>query len=97
MQHTMNAIHGKGYTDKVNTRNIKEATALDKIGIIGGMGPMATAKVFMKLVESVDALNDLDHPEILSSEPLWVITSAPIQPSAPYGLIGYLDQRNKRI
>ncbi len=35
------------------------------LGIIGGMGPLATAKFFEKLVKLVPAEKDQDHPRIL--------------------------------
>lgn len=35
------------------------------IGIIGGMGPLATVKLFEKIVLSTSALSDQDHPPIL--------------------------------
>ncbi len=35
------------------------------LGIIGGMGPLATVKFFEKLVELVPAEKDQDHPRIL--------------------------------
>lgn len=35
------------------------------LGIIGGMGPMATAALFQKIVSSTDAQSDADHIHIL--------------------------------
>ena len=35
------------------------------IGIIGGMGPLATADLFQKIVESTPAKRDQDHPRIV--------------------------------
>lgn len=35
------------------------------IGIIGGMGPLATADLFTKIVESTPAKKDQDHPRIV--------------------------------
>ena len=35
------------------------------IGIIGGMGPMATADLFMKLIRMTDAARDAEHMHIL--------------------------------
>lgn len=38
---------------------------MQTIGIIGGMGPEATAEVFMKLVKKVPAKKDSDHPKVI--------------------------------
>lgn len=35
------------------------------IGVIGGMGPLATADLFMKIVKSTPAAKDQDHPRIV--------------------------------
>ena len=35
------------------------------IGVIGGMGPLATADLFRKIVESTPAKRDQDHPRIV--------------------------------
>ena len=35
------------------------------IGILGGMGPLATADLFRKMVEHTRAGRDQDHPRIL--------------------------------
>ena len=35
------------------------------IGIIGGMGPMATADLFIKIIESTDAKTDQEHLHVL--------------------------------
>ena len=35
------------------------------IGIIGGMGPLATADLFRKLVEHTDAKTDQEHPRVV--------------------------------
>ncbi|MGE5578545.1 MAG: aspartate/glutamate racemase family protein [Bacillota bacterium] len=35
------------------------------IGVIGGMGPLATADLFMKIVKSTPAGKDQDHPRIV--------------------------------
>lgn len=43
---------------------------LDTLGILGGMGPLATADFLRKLTESTPALNDQDHiPTIIYSVP----------------------------
>ena len=35
------------------------------IGIIGGMGPMATADLFLKLIQMTDAARDAEHIHII--------------------------------
>ncbi len=35
------------------------------IGVLGGMGPLATADLFQKLVEHTDAASDQEHPRIV--------------------------------
>ncbi len=35
------------------------------IGIIGGMGPLATCDIFRKMVEAADVAKDQDHPRVL--------------------------------
>ena len=35
------------------------------LGIIGGMGPLATADLFRKLVEHTDAASDQEHPRVV--------------------------------
>ena len=48
----------------------KERPRPDVLGVLGGMGPLATADFFMKLVQLTPAEHDPDHiPVIVSCEP----------------------------
>lgn len=44
--------------DTMDTRSLK------KLGIIGGLGPAATARLFFRVVEHTDAATDQDHIDI---------------------------------
>lgn len=35
------------------------------IGIIGGMGPLATADLYLKIVQNTDAVRDSEHPHVI--------------------------------
>ena len=39
-------------------------TAKKKLGIIGGLGPAATASLFMRIIDHTDAKTDQDHLDI---------------------------------
>ena len=41
-----------------------QSAALKKLGIIGGLGPAATASLFMRIIEHTDAATDQDHIDI---------------------------------
>jgi aspartate racemase len=52
----------------------------DVVGVLGGMGPLATADFFMKLVQVTPAEHDADHiPVVISCEP-----QIPSRPKAFY-------------
>ena len=36
-----------------------------KFGVVGGLGPLASADVFFKLVKSTPALSDADHFDVI--------------------------------
>lgn len=41
-----------------------QSAALKKLGIIGGLGPAATASLFMRIIDHTDAATDQDHIDI---------------------------------
>ncbi len=55
-------------------------TALDVIGVIGGMGPLASADFFRKVIEETPATRDEDHVPLL-------ILSDPRVPSRPAAIL----------
>ncbi len=57
----------------------------DVLGVLGGMGPLATADFFMKLVQATPAEQDQDHvPVVISCEP-----QIPSRPKAYYDPDGH--------
>ncbi|AEH24360.1 cysteate racemase [Pyrococcus yayanosii] len=52
------------------------------IGILGGMGPLATAELFRRIVEKVPARRDQDHPKV-------IVISNPQIPDRTAFILGY--------
>lgn len=56
-------------------------TGTKTVGVIGGMGPRATAEFFARLVDATDAARDQDHLHVL-------IDSDPAIPDRTFALVG---------
>ena len=82
-----------------NSPSMSERPRPDVLGVLGGMGPLATADFFTKLVQVTPAEHDADHiPVILSSEPQ--IPSRPkayFDPAAPSPLPALKLRRDRLV
>ena len=68
------------------------------IGILGGMGPLATVDFFSKLVATTPAARDADHvPLLIQSDPRIPARSAAILSGAPSPLPALLAGRDRLI
>jgi len=68
------------------------------LGVIGGMGPAATADFFVKLIEETPAARDEDHvPTLVVSDPRMPGRPAAILDNGPSPLPALLEIRDKLI
>ena len=67
------------------------------IGIIGGMGPMATADIFRRLVEHTDAESDAEHIHIIIDNYPQIPDRTKAILSGDESLVSYLAEAGKRL
>ena len=78
-----------------NERPTAERPSPDVLGVLGGMGPLATVDFFTKLVQLTPAERDPDHiPVIISCEPQ--IPSRPLAYFDPLANASPRDHHKRR-